>query len=1261
MTQYKELKKIVGSISVDKMHCGSALFFHSADGKTDYCITAYHCIFNNETEEQYRFEVNLSNTVLPVDSFERIVYDSEKDIAILKLNEHLEYPDVQSIIPISNGKYKLIGYPEKTQGNTATELISLNARPSTFDEGKYCFNLDDIANNDKLEHIMGFSGGGVFEENSNGLFFVGLEIEALNSDVDYNLISCVPKIEIDHLLAENEMPPLTVTVPRFTLNCGKYTVISEALGQCSFQNAMVKNTNSDLVIKRIKQYCSDYSKTALFICGQSGIGKTRSVLETCAEIDEYAVYFAEKPEEDTLRQICAQSEGHIIIVDEADIDFWNDTNNRILSNLSAKIIIIGTVRNSANTGYSDNVLRLAPPTDCDVLDILKASYEEFSKSEYEGIIKLSRSDLRLALLISDIHSHNRLELSSHSSSALINKYNSAEKILNKRLKMLGNANPDLARLTEIYQKLSVSIDIGFIKTKECELKAVAELFGDDVNEYLQAIDIFTDAGLGIKKGFFFEESPRALSKLAFEQGGWEKIKYTLSAFLEKIPNSQLLQRFLERTRECGSVDDSEVARYFLNKFPTRRLSSINYQNYETIALYIEYFPKEGLDWLSEAVLYSDCSRFSGTARQRIVWVCGNLSYFSDFFYTCEEILFTLAQNETEKYRNNSCGTWASLFAIIAPSSCISFSERYKLLLKRAAECHGSNGCTMLHQAFEEIICLSRSHFGPPKNVGGVITPKPFMPATYGELSNLICYALSELANIFGSLSEEIKITLTECLILGVTKCLNTRILPTYRKALNTIIDDGDNHKYILINKLYRILRHKDISQNKDLSEMLNDWLSDLRDTSLGGKLKELFHREYWLFGNSENVDEVREQYIDSIAKQFFESGIDMPYDFIDSNCDFWLIQEFAHHLAKYDDLLKFYNPEDFTKDELTYCFAKGYLQGIADKNGSLPNSIYCDIDNLKAQNTERSIELSAIFDISQRGFDRIVSLISATENHLCALCLCSKSWNDYLSEDQMLTIIKTFASCKNGFEMLAEIYTSWCRNGIATDKIHNLFIDIIEKGDFSLEENSWELIFLAIKKAKPEIAFRFLKVMIPHFDFNKSMYGINGNIIQLMSLCLSPTNEKEIMNAIGKLLIKSRETTFVWEALHGFFERFSAETVMEWINEDAEIRAPMVAYHLLMPSIHSPECSLLTDRFLRSFSNYTNVEYELYHGQFYNISYSPSEIYSHKEEWLSLAEHHSHSSNILLRKWAIKKKSWLIDLIEEEETMIAEGKRFSEN
>ena len=170
MKQYSDLKKIIGSIYADGSFSGSAVFLHSANKSTDYCITAYHCIFD-ESGRKSSFSIKLDNINLSSDYFEPPVFDAQRDILILKLNVKMDYPDIKSIVPVYDNAYRLIGYPNILQGNIDTEQISLTARFNSSDNNKYRFNMNDLPGNDKIKSVEGVSGGGFFEENSNGFYF----------------------------------------------------------------------------------------------------------------------------------------------------------------------------------------------------------------------------------------------------------------------------------------------------------------------------------------------------------------------------------------------------------------------------------------------------------------------------------------------------------------------------------------------------------------------------------------------------------------------------------------------------------------------------------------------------------------------------------------------------------------------------------------------------------------------------------------------------------------------------------------------------------------------------------------------------------------------------------------------------------------------------------------------------------------------------------------------------------------------------------
>ncbi len=84
--------------------------------------------------------------------------------------------------------------------------------------------------------------------------------------------------------------------------------------------------------------------------------------------------------------------------------------------------------------------------------------------------------------------------------------------------------------------LSAFVDIRFREkdTLFSELKTMTSFFAQSDSRYeselRRAIDYLADINLGIKRSDYFELSPRVLAKMAFEQQGWDLVKYRLGDF-----------------------------------------------------------------------------------------------------------------------------------------------------------------------------------------------------------------------------------------------------------------------------------------------------------------------------------------------------------------------------------------------------------------------------------------------------------------------------------------------------------------------------------------------------------------------------------------------------------------------------------------------------------------------------------------------------------------------------------------------------------
>ena len=797
------------------IHIGSACLLWSEDKENLYCITADHCTrHKNGTDYDVHIKYHDNGELKDYKIIGNKMCDQVNDVAIYELEQS---DDAKATIPYTLTSNLLVppkacyisGYPQKDQKTRRTihaEFIPMNTDKIIY------LNLPDldVDSINRYDEIVGISGGGCYEVIENGIKFIGIENKALDKDVPFREVHCVPLPRINQLLISKEKSELPKPTPSYiTERLGKYSTASEILSNQSFNNTWVDLSISEDVKKKIhNHFTSSKDKTSLFICGLSGVGKTRSVLNACKangfeNTIYYKNYYSFSNDMIELRNYSTNNiETFNIIIDEATLENWHEVNNSFYEYSDYfRIVLIGTVPKNQDL-RDENTFQLSLNPEKDTIKVIEAEHPSFTQEEMQSIYKLSRNDLRLTILISRLYENEKKRNISKDAS-IINRpavflrdtFSSAEDILKRTIELNKNAAPHGVDIAGYFNKLSLFVDIGFQNRVTTEIDSLAEYFHDNnSSKFKLAIDYLNNIDLGIKKEDYFEPSPRALAKLAFEQQGWKLIQYDLENFMKRIPTEIMRIRFFDRLVECGLKEVEEaLASWFRQKYQISDLKVLGC-NAKEVSLYIEHYPEIGLPWLKNTILNSsdeELKQFGNIlmpGRRNVVWTCEHLANFKEYFFDCEQILFKLAENECEPViANNSQGIWSSYFSIMHANTEIPFYEKYDVLIKRAVECVNENDVDLFIKAFSTVFVDGNIRWVPPEMIGGMITPPNWEPKTLGDIIEAKRYALNKLVESFDSFKGFIQVIIIDVISGNMWSFISYNMLLDYKNAVNHML------------------------------------------------------------------------------------------------------------------------------------------------------------------------------------------------------------------------------------------------------------------------------------------------------------------------------------------------------------------------------------------------------------------------------------------------------------------------------------------
>jgi hypothetical protein len=1155
-------------------------------------------------------------------------------------------------------------------------IWSIKAGKNGVDPSKLAGELKDQAHPRLREHI----------QNGNIFVWCGLEpcgqnvrkkmrekADALAQElhVDKELIQFVWDDHLCHFL-NNHLNLVGEYLPSLHKIIEPMTTLSqwthESPDRKGLQLAWVPVPGVTEIRDRIRAHLLSNTNDAVFhLAGLSGIGKTRTAIEACsgeATLSNtlYIGSFAQISNE-LWRRLSASRCQVRLIIDEVPLDELTRLQDRFSGRGDLiRIVSIGPAPRTQARRQRDTMLQQMDPPDetAGVLLVVNAAAPELAEDVRKSIAHFAGHDLRLALLLVDATRKN-----GGFSTAPIRSY---EDVWQRIVSRFGRQITDPNRFREIYEFLTISIDVGHAGAHRDELQSLAGLFNRNESDFDAAIRDASSCGLGDKLQNFFEAKPRALAVWLFQERLWDVLNPRLQAFVDSKPPSRLVRRFLERCQETASPYreevNSRVGDFFFRLLGEPTIGLLRGREASRIfQTWAEFDPKRGLDWLEAAIVRAKDDELRGLTgepdgsggwggRRQIVWLCEHLACFGEFFECSERILFRLAQVETEvRIANNSRNTWKEMFLPVLANTEVSFPKRLEILDQRLLNATEAT-IELIFSAYVGSIERYVTRARPPSVVGGMIVPDPWEPQTRGELEECRLSSARSVVTKIPGLSGRVRLLAIAALVNEMARFLAYGLVNELRTAIGPGLGDDSLRRRALARLEEWLAWHarQDAKQPRpDWFDAAQSWRDELAPRVLTERIKDLASRDYWSvyrMTRSGAADGDPAPVYAELSEEILE------HPAVIDEVATWLRQPEAasagmllSHLGARDTESKLFGTMlSWLADPQATNLVASYLGGLEHRSGHLPDRAAAAIDEIAQQRTADALQVTMLADHSPRGVRRILALLPRLPgaSRVMLRQLSFDRWESLLGTSEKNALLQQFCKWAESGDpttvgIAVDMVAMWyhhAESSIPEELVPTMLrlAELSEDPNSRTDDYEWKVMMERLAKTAPEktaelLADTITGVEIRHFQRGEYAQEIFKNIAKIQP--------STAMGAIGKwVLDKRRGIVFrMWE-FRGMFDAIGLATVKPWVETHGDVAAIGIARHLDGPKVVDgiPVIPELADWLLSTYGHVRDVFAEFAMGR-HSGQVRSGHARDREANLLAFLKHFEGSPKDWIRKW----------------------------
>ncbi len=947
----------------------------------------------------------------------------------------------------------------------------------------------------------------------------------------------------------------------------------------------------------------------LFIGGAAGVGKTRLVFESLAELLQSPALVLIVEDEQEARRIGtwlanADQQFAILVADECSPQARYFLNENLRGH-SHRVRVV-SIDNTGEPLASAVGRVLLSPVDAlkNAAAILAANFLPVPEDRRRQYAELSRGFIRLA---ADMCEHDA-EIAAGNLTGLLG---SVERYARHRLGVhLGIIAP-----------LALFHKVGFRDDVAGELEVLCQLTGYSKQQFHEAVRAIRESpGFVVQAGRYWYVTPEIVGRILFNEAWQRWVTPDLTGFFKRLPE-EMHQQLVARVATHGREEVRDEVRTFFREW-FGQLSALDLADSHKTALaaaLVETSPEDFLPQLRSAIETArpgQLQQVRGYApgggwgsRRTLVWLYERLVSFPEYFVDCEVSLFRLALEESEpQIGNNATAIWANLFSVHLSGTATPFDRRLPILRRRTGSSivpEARLGFAALEKALE--VAMPKLVARQP-GVAGRLRPEDWQPATRGE--ERACYrAALDLCGerLISGFHDEHHRLAFQVLVESLPQLLHSGLADDLRRLVTPqSLTEEEARK--LLQTVDHFLEHEQISGHAQVNELVvaylanvREWSNLFRPTDFIGRLRSVCARSPWDERFARDISKDKDE-VDDLAASIVRQPA-LLADQLD-----WLASPEAQSAERLGFAL---GRIDVTGNCGRMIFEhaiihkaapllRGCIRGLVYAQRPPGEDLLALMARLESQHPELALDLLGYAGNNFHAFDRILRLVDSqcvSPRYLAPLAMGLGGRE--LTADEVSCLLPYFTKAAVSGEVetalagvrFLETYLLFesrhsAQTCLASAATQSLAWQLVESVLPFLTGHSgaeWIEILNKLAGFDSDRAARLLSqaLLVGKIGFRKEAERELGQ--------LARTRPESVMNGFGSALLDpERGWGLQIDICRDLIARIPAETVLAWVREHGMEAARAIARHL--PLFHLDEQRLpivpkVLDTILREFDD----------------------------------------------------------------------------